>query len=80
MLITIKTDSRQSARLVTGLLELAGSYLTAAARGCPAGGSILALSGLTGRAAVRAAGWLLVTFPAGTVAEVLLDLIYRQGR
>jgi hypothetical protein len=138
-----------AAGLVTGLLELAGYYLTAAARGYPAGGGILAfwaacavvggpllgasgwlwwrgpprlgslgasvlpaaflaeaavayawrlhyyssaallaiigivvlgLTGRRGRQHLRAAAWLLVTFPAGAVAEVLLDLIYRQGR
>jgi hypothetical protein len=136
-----------AAGLVTGLLELAGYYVTAAARGYPAGGGILvfwtacavaggpvlgasgwlwwrgsrrlsglgasvlpasflaeaavayagrlhyyssavllavigiavlALTGLHGRQHVRAAGWLLLTFPAGAAAELLLDLIYRQ--
>jgi hypothetical protein len=135
------------AGLATGIGELAGYYATAAARGYPAGGSILvfwtacavvggpvlglsgwlwwrgsrrlsalgaavlpasflaeaavayawnlhyyssavlfavigavvlALTGWRGRQHLRAAGWLLLTFPAGAAAELLLDLIYRQ--
>jgi hypothetical protein len=142
-----RAASAAVAGLATGLLELAGYYVTAAARGYPAGGGILlfwtacavaggpllgasgwlwwqgsgrlsdaaasvlpasflaeagvayawrlhyyssavllavigiavlALTGLRGRRPVRAARWLLVTFPAGAVAELLLDLIYRQ--
>jgi hypothetical protein len=41
---------------------------------------LAALAGLAlrGGRPLRAAGWLLVTLPAGAVAELLLDLIYRQ--
>ena len=41
---------------------------------------VAALAGLAlrGGRLLRAAGWLLVTLPAGAVAELLLDLIYRQ--
>jgi hypothetical protein len=136
-----------AAGLATGLLELAGYYGTAAARGYPAGGGILlfwaacavvggpllggsgwlwrgepgrlsslgasvlpaaflaeaavayagrlhyyssavllgvigigvlAVTGRRGRQPLRAARWLLVTFPAGAAAELLLGLIYQQ--
>lgn len=135
------------AGLGTGLAELAGYYLTAAARGYPAGGSILvfwaacavvggpvfgtagwlwwrhsgrlgrlgasalpaaflaeaavvyawslryyssamllavigvallAVAGLRGNGPARAAAWLLVTFPAGVAAELVLHLAYSQ--
>jgi hypothetical protein len=136
-----------AAGLATGLLELAGYYVTAAARGYPAGGGILlfwaacavvggplfgasgwlwrrnpgrlsglgasvlpaaflaeaavayawrlhyyssavllavigiavlAATGRRGHQPLRAAGWLLVTFPAGAAAELLLGLMYQQ--
>jgi len=135
------------AGLGTGLAELAGYYLTAAARGHPAGGGILvfwaacavvggpvfgaagwlwwrhsgrlgrlgasalpaaflaeaavvyawslryyssavllavigvallAVAGLRGNGPARAAAWLLVTFPAGVAAELVLHLAYSQ--
>ena len=56
-----------AAGLVTGLLELAGYYLTAAARGYPAGGSILvfwAACAVVGGPLFGAAGWVWWRRPA----------------
>jgi len=43
------------------------------------GAVALGITGLRGRQYGRAAGWLLVSFPAGVAAEVLLDLVYSQS-
>ncbi len=69
----------------TGLLELAGDYLTAAARGYPAGPGILAFwtaCAVLGGPLFGAAGWAWWRGPAALSAlgaAALLGLIYSQS-